>query len=99
VHPNDGAIWFTDHLVLVDLDTAPPPDPQEVVQKIFDLTPAEAKLTIEIARGKSLADIAGEAGITTATLRKQLASIFAKTNTHRQQAELVALLARISILP
>jgi DNA-binding CsgD family transcriptional regulator len=84
-------------LVLVDLDTAPRPTP-EALQKIFGLTLAEAKLAIEVARGKSLEDIAAETRISVSTARKQLASIFSKTNTHRQ-GELVALLARVSILP
>jgi DNA-binding CsgD family transcriptional regulator len=84
-------------VVLVDLDTAPRPTP-EALQKIFGLTPAEAKIAIEIARGRSLEEIAQEASLSIATVRKQLASIFTKTNTHRQ-AGLVALLARVSILP
>jgi DNA-binding CsgD family transcriptional regulator len=38
------------------------------------------------------------AGVKVGTVRKQLAAIFIKTVTNRQ-AELVALLAQISILP
>ena len=39
-------------VILIDLDAAPQPTP-EALQKIFALTHAEAKLAMEIARGKS----------------------------------------------
>jgi len=84
-------------VILVDLDATPRPQ-AEALQKIFGLTPAEARLAIEIAGGRSPEEIAEAAGIKVATLRKQLASVFAKTNT-RRQPELIALLARVSILP
>jgi DNA-binding CsgD family transcriptional regulator len=84
-------------IIMVDLDDTPRPMP-DTLQKIFGLTPTEAKLAIEIACGKSLDDIAKEHRTSIATVRKHLASLFAKTHTHRQ-ADLMALLARVSILP
>jgi DNA-binding CsgD family transcriptional regulator len=84
-------------VILVDLAVIAKPSP-ESLQRIFFLTPAEAKLAIEIACGKSLDSVAECNRVTVATARKQLASVFAKTYT-RRQAELVALLARVSILP
>lgn len=84
-------------LILVDLEASPHLVP-DTLQKIFGLTPAEARLAIEIAHGKTLDDIAAQHRISVATARKQLASVFAKTYTHRQ-ADLVALLVRVSILP
>jgi DNA-binding CsgD family transcriptional regulator len=69
-----------------------------VLQKMFGLTRAEAKLAIEVSRGRTLIDIAHSNGTTVATARSQLAAVFAKTQTQRQP-ELVALLARVSILP
>jgi DNA-binding CsgD family transcriptional regulator len=83
--------------ILVDLE-APPRPAADTLQKIFGLTPAEARLAIEIASGQSLDDFAAGHHVSVATPRKQLASVFAKTYTHRQ-AELVALLVRVSILP
>jgi DNA-binding CsgD family transcriptional regulator len=65
---------------------------------VFHLTPAEAKLAIAISRGKTLDEVAQDGGTSVATVRKQLGTVFAKTNTHRQ-AELVTLVARLSILP
>jgi DNA-binding CsgD family transcriptional regulator len=88
--PNQAAI-------MVDLSLPWEPNPA-VLQMIFDLTQAEASLALNISRGETPAAIARSNGVTIATVRSQLASVFAKTNTQRQ-AELVALLARVSLLP
>src|SRR3954471_16446103 len=84
-------------LVLIDLAATPRPASRSL-QEIFGLTPTEARLAIAMAGGESLEEIAEVIGVTVGTFRKQLTSIFAKTDTHRQ-SELVALLARLSILP
>jgi DNA-binding CsgD family transcriptional regulator len=84
-------------LIIVDLSTIPQPK-SEVLQKLFGLTAAEARLAIQITRGETPADIALGNGVSIATVRSQLAAVFAKTQTSRQ-AELVALLARVAILP
>jgi DNA-binding CsgD family transcriptional regulator len=84
-------------MILVDLESVPRPT-TEVLKKIFALTPTEAQVAIELACGKSPEQIAEAQRTTIGTVRKQLASIFAKTQTNRQ-AELVALLARVAILP
>lgn len=70
----------------------------EVLERLFGLTGAEARLAIRIGRGDTPADVAQETGVSMATVRSQLAAVFAKTQTSRQ-AELVALLARVAILP
>lgn len=64
------------------------------LEKIFGLTAAEGRLAAELSRGVPLATIARSRNVSIATLRTQLASIFAKTGTSRQP-ELVALLARV----
>jgi len=84
-------------LILIDLSLATQPKPT-VLQKLFGLTPAEERLAILIAGGATPAEIAQETGLSIATVRSQLASVFAKTQTTRQP-ELVALLARVAILP
>jgi DNA-binding CsgD family transcriptional regulator len=84
-------------LILVDLSTAPQPKPA-VLERLFGLTGVEARLAIRIGRGDTPADVAQETGVSMATVRSQLAAVFAKTQTSRQ-AELVALLARVAILP
>jgi DNA-binding CsgD family transcriptional regulator len=84
-------------VVLIDLEQTPQPNPA-TLQKMFGLSPAEAKLAVLIAKGETLTCVAQACKVSMATARTQLASVFQKTRTHRQ-AELVALLARVSILP
>ena len=84
-------------LVLIDLDTHPLPT-HTALERIFGLTPAEARLAILLARGATTTEVAATQGGSVATVRTQLASIFGKTHT-RRQAELVILLARLSALP
>jgi DNA-binding CsgD family transcriptional regulator len=93
----EGDVQARTMVILVDLSTTPQPR-SEVLEKLFGLTAAEARLAIQIGRGDTPADIALENGVSIATVRSPLASVFAKTQTSRQ-AELVALLARVAILP
>ncbi|WP_332690394.1 helix-turn-helix transcriptional regulator [Bosea sp. (in: a-proteobacteria)] len=62
-----------------------------VVQGLFDLTPAEAKLAALIAAGSRPRDAAATLGVTEETARTTLKRVMAKTGLHRQ-AELVGLL-------
>lgn len=64
----------------------------EVLEGLFDLTPAEARVARAIAEGDAIADIAPSLGVAEGTVRTQLKAVLAKTGLHRQ-AELVALLA------
>jgi DNA-binding CsgD family transcriptional regulator len=61
---------------------------------MFDLTPAECRLSTSLIDGKSLREIAHTYGVAVDTLKAQLKSVFIKTGTHRQ-AELVAMLLRV----
>jgi DNA-binding CsgD family transcriptional regulator len=84
-------------LILIDLGDMPRPRPH-VLKMIFGLTESEANVAAAIAHGDAPNDIAETRGISLATVRSQLASIYAKTAA-RRQSELVSLLARVSILP
>ncbi len=84
-------------LALVSLDRFAQPNVQ-TLQRLFGLTPAEVKLAWAIARGTAPTDLAVELDVSRTTIRSHLASVFAKTQT-RRQAELVALLARVALLP
>lgn len=61
---------------------------RKLLQKLFNLTGSEAKIVQGLAEGKSLEEIAPEAGITISSARTYLKQAFAKTGTNRQ-AELV----------
>jgi DNA-binding CsgD family transcriptional regulator len=63
----------------------------EVLQALFDLTPAEARTAGLITAGKSIEQIAVASGTAQNTIRTQLKSVFLKTGVQRQ-AELVSLL-------
>jgi len=84
-------------VIIADFDGRPQPNP-ETLRRMFGLTGAEAKLAIRIPFGETPAEIARDLGVSVATIRCQLASIFAKTQT-RRQTELATLLMRIAILP
>jgi DNA-binding CsgD family transcriptional regulator len=84
-------------LIIIDLNEHAPLDP-DVICRLFELTQAEALLAVLLATGESLRSIAGRQEIALGTARRHLKSILSKTNTHRQ-AELVALLTRLSSIP
>jgi DNA-binding CsgD family transcriptional regulator len=50
----------------------------------YELTPSEARLTVELARGHELKEAARHAGITHETARGYLKNVFRKTGTQRQ---------------
>jgi len=70
----------------------------DTLQRMFGLTSAETHLALRLAQGDAPLDIARSWRLSRTTIRSQLASLFAKTETKRQ-AELVALLGRIAVLP
>ena len=84
-------------VMLIDLDSCLYPNPL-VLQRMFGLTPAETRLALQLAQGDIVADIARKGCLSRTTIRSQLASVFAKTQTTRQ-AELVKLLTRVAVLP
>lgn len=66
-----------------------------VLQGLFDLTAAEAKVARGLASGLTIGDIAVSHGTSATTVRNQVRAVFAKTGLHRQ-AELVGLLRGIT---
>jgi DNA-binding CsgD family transcriptional regulator len=64
----------------------------ELIQGLFDLTPAEARVAQGIAAGQTVDALAVTNAVSIGTIRVQLRSVFEKTGTARQ-AELVQLLA------
>jgi DNA-binding CsgD family transcriptional regulator len=58
--------------------------PAEWLQHLYDLTPAEARLAHLLVSGNDLKQAAEELRVGISTVRSQLKSIFAKTNTSRQ---------------
>lgn len=84
-------------ILIVDLDARLTPNPA-TLRELFGLTAAETRIALELARGNTLTEIANAHQLSRTTIRSQLASLFMKTQT-RRQSELIALLARVSLLP
>lgn len=76
----------------VVLRELPAPD---VIQGLFDLTPAEARIARALGGGMTISQIATTTGASAATVRNQVQAVFGKTGMHRQ-ADLVGLLQGLS---
>lgn len=66
-----------------------------VIQGLFDLSAAEARVAQFVATGNDIPSIAKQLGVGTETIRTQVKSIFRKTGASRQ-SELAAILSSIS---
>jgi len=73
----------------------PQAPPVELVQSLFDLTPAEARVARGLASGKTVDDLATDGGIATSTIRTYVKHVLEKTGCNRQ-VEVVTLLNAIS---
>jgi DNA-binding CsgD family transcriptional regulator len=76
--------------------TLPQAPPVELVQSLFDLTPAEARVARNLAAGETVEKIASNGGVSLNTVRTQVRGVLEKTGC-RRQAEVVALLGGISV--
>ena len=91
-HPTGTAPHVAGVVFVIDPDAAPPAS-QRMVEELYGLTPAEARLSLHLLHGIDLTEAAAALGVSRNTAQSQLAAIFRKTGTHRQ-AELVQLLTR-----
>ena len=64
---------------------------EQALRQRYNMTKAEAQLALELAKGHGRRAAAQRRGVSVATVRGQLSSIFEKTGTHRQ-TELIRLL-------
>lgn len=62
--------------------------PAELLQRLYGLTPTEARILEHLVDGKTLEGIANNLDVTVGTVRQHMKPVFQKTNTHRQ-AELI----------
>ena len=74
----------------------PQAPPVELVQSLFDLTPAEARVARSLAAGETLDHIATAGSVSRNTVRTQVRGVLEKTGCHRQ-AEVIALLSGIAV--
>ncbi len=76
--------------------TLPQAPPVELVESLFDLTPAEARVARGLAAGDTLDQIASIGSVSRNTVRTQVRGVLEKTGC-RRQAEVVALLSGIAV--
>ena len=67
----------------------------ETLQQRYELTPAECRLAMLLADGRTLSQIAEMLGVSRNTLKSQLASTYSKTGTSRQ-SDLVRILLNVA---
>jgi DNA-binding CsgD family transcriptional regulator len=70
-------------IIATPVDKAASPS-AELLQGLFDLTPAEARVARGIAEAMTVEEIAGRQNVGVETVKSQLKKIFAKTGTTRQ---------------
>lgn len=75
---------------------APSAPPVELVQSLFDLTPAEARVARNLVSGQSVDDMADASGVSHNTIRTHVRCVLQKTGCNRQ-SEVVALLSGVSL--
>ncbi|ARP96009.1 helix-turn-helix transcriptional regulator [Bordetella genomosp. 13] len=83
-------------MVLVRSASGQPLSLQGSLAEVFRLTPAETRLLELLQQDMSLAEAAKTLGVSYATVKTQLASLFDKTGA-RRQAELLLLVTRLSM--
>src|SRR5215467_6276796 len=87
-----GAAYAAVAAVFVHKATLDMPSPQEVIAKLYKLTPTELRVLFAIVQVGGVPEVAEAMGISTSTVKTHLRRLFAKTGTDRQ-AELVKLVA------
>ena len=93
--PLEAAFSLPEALVIIKDPDADIDISAQTLQRIFQLTRAEARLTAKFFETTSLREAANEIGLTEGTARQYLKNVFAKTDT-RNQAGLIKLIARLS---
>jgi DNA-binding CsgD family transcriptional regulator len=70
--------------------------PVELVQSLFDLSPAEARVARRLAGGQTVDEIASVDGVSSNTVRTQVRAVLEKTGC-RRQTDVVALLGGVTL--
>jgi DNA-binding CsgD family transcriptional regulator len=86
---------FAQDMALVFGVAATPPPPARLIAELYGLTPAVCRLVTALLAGETLADYAERGGLTRNTVKTQLRSVFAKTDTARQ-SDLMRKLIKLS---
>jgi DNA-binding CsgD family transcriptional regulator len=83
-------------LLFVNDPEAQPPDRSAILQAVYRLTPAEARLAQAVFEGQTLREFAESRAVSYETARAQLKAALAKTGV-RRQSDLVRLIGAITV--
>jgi DNA-binding CsgD family transcriptional regulator len=83
-------------VLMISPVTLPQAPPVELVQSLFDLTAAEARVARQLTTGQTVDEIATSSGVSLNTVRTQVRGILEKTGS-RRQTDAVALLGGIAV--
>ncbi len=70
----------------------------ETLKSVYGLTQSEAELLLRMVHGETLAEVSEARGVTMHTVRAQLKSVFAKTDTNRQASLIKKVLTGPAVL-
>ncbi len=70
--------------------------PDELLNGLFDLSPAEIRAANGLLQGKTIDDLAASTGLSRETIRTQVKAVLSKTGSTRQ-SDLISLLANVSL--
>lgn len=88
-----GASNASAMVFISDPERSPCP-PRDVLQQLYGLTPAEARVANLLLENLTLQEISDKLGVAVGTVRNQVKHVFAKTDTHRQ-SELMRVLLHL----
>jgi DNA-binding CsgD family transcriptional regulator len=71
---------------------------EETLKSVYNLTQSEAELLLRMVQGETLAEISEARKVTMHTVRAQLKSVFAKTDTNRQASLIKKVLTGPAVL-
>jgi DNA-binding CsgD family transcriptional regulator len=71
---------------------------ERALRELFGLTPAEATITVQLARGSSLAQVAARHRLSSNTVHTHLKNIFGKTGINRQSQLTAVILNSVAVL-
>jgi DNA-binding CsgD family transcriptional regulator len=91
-HASYAALPPAAALIFHDPDAPPGPAARDIAEA-YGLTPAEARVVAELAKGRTLVAAARECGISANTAKSHLRSVFLKTGFERQVDLVAAVLA------
>jgi DNA-binding CsgD family transcriptional regulator len=90
-----GSTYAAAAAVFVHKAAVDTPSPQEVIGKLYKLTPTELRVLLAIVEVGGVPEVAETLGVAVSTVRTHLTRLFEKTDTNRQ-VDLVKLVARFT---